>query len=174
LLKLNPHSEIRNPKSSMHTIRLRGPWQLVPVFRYVRRGDGGFDRRDDDLPAATKQHMPADWSAAFGRDFLGRVRYVRPFHAPPGLQPNERVWLVVEPQRSTARVMLSEETLGVVAADGPPQRFEVTHLLAPHNHLEIFVDHPALTEGDETIGGDAISEPGGLVGEVRLEIEELR
>ena len=30
-------------------------------------------------------HVPADWSAAFGADFFGRVRYVRPFNAPPGL-----------------------------------------------------------------------------------------
>ena len=63
--------------------------------------------------------MPADWSAAFGGDFLGRVRYVRTFNSPPGLQPDERVWLVVEPQRSVARVVMAEETLGVVAAERP-------------------------------------------------------
>ncbi len=105
----------------MHTIRLRGPWQLEPVFRYVLRTDGGFERSEESLPAATKQQMPGDWSAALGGDFLGRVRYVRPFNAPPGLMPDERVWLVVEPQRSQARVMMSEETLGDVSADGPPQ-----------------------------------------------------
>ena len=116
--------------------------------------------------------MPADWGAAFGSDFFGRVRYMRTFHAPPGLQFDERVWLVVEPQRSEARVVMLEETLGVVTADGPPQRFDVTHRLSPHNRLEIFVDHPALIEGISTAGDPTSLPPGGLVGEVRLEIEE--
>lgn len=159
----------------MHTIRLRGPWQLEPVFRYVRREDGGFERQESGLPAGTRMQMPADWSAALGADFLGRVRYVRTFNAPPGLQPDERVWLVVEPQRSLARVVMVEEMLGEVAADGPPQRFDITHRLSPHNRLEIFVDHPALADLDgKEHGSSGDREPGGLVGEVRLEIEEVR
>lgn len=156
----------------MHTIRLRGPWQLEPVFRHVRRADGEFERVTDSLPAAATMRVPADWSAALGADFLGRVRYVRPFNAPPGLVPEERVWLVVEPQRSEARVMLSEQTLGTVAADGPAGRFDITHLLNPHNRLEIFVDHPALVDGKLGRDQDAPCLAGGLVGEVRLEIEE--
>jgi hypothetical protein len=159
----------------MHTIRLRGPWQLEPVFRYVQRADGGFERRESGLPSATRMQMPADWSTALGADFLGRVRYVRTFNAPPGLQPEERVWLVVEPQRSLARVVMVEETLGEVRAEGPPQRFDITHRLSPHNRLEIFVDHPGQLNlnGDE-VGNSGEWEPGGLVGEVRLEIEEVR
>lgn len=158
----------------MHTIRLRGPWQLEPVFRYVPRADGRYERLADNLPATARLHVPADWSAAFGDDFLGRVRYVRTFHSPPGLQPDERVWLVVEPQRSEARVVMWDETLGVVPMDGPPQRFDVTHRLSPHNRLEIFIDHPALAEGRCTIRDAELQLPGGLVGEVRLEIEEGR
>jgi hypothetical protein len=158
----------------MHTIRLRGPWQLEPVFRYVRHADGGFERRTDELPTASRMKMPADWGAALGDDFLGRVRYVRTFHAPPSLQFDERVWLVVEPQRSAARVMLVDELLGVVAAGGPPQRFDITHRLSPDNRLEIFVDHPAIADGQEVAGEFAALPPGGLVGEVRLEIEEER
>jgi hypothetical protein len=156
----------------MHTIRLRGPWQLEPVFRYVRRVDGGFERVTDSLPPAATMQMPADWSAAFGADFLGRVRYVRPFNAPPGLVPEERVWLVVEPQRTVARVIFSEETLGTVAAGDAPGRFDVTHLLNSHNRLEIFVDHPAVAEGQIESDDSTVHCTGGLVGEVRLEIEE--
>lgn len=156
----------------MHTIRLRGPWQLEPMFRYVRRADGGFERQESGLPEAARMQMPADWGAALGADFLGRVRYVRTFNAPPGLQPEERVWLVVEPQRSLARVVMVEETLGEVRAEGPLQRFDITHRLSPHNRLEIFVDHPALSCMDDAIGGDDF-QPGGLVGEVRLEIGEV-
>jgi len=158
----------------MHMIRLRGPWQLEPVFSYVPRADGSYERHVDGLPAGAKMTMPADWSAAFGEDFLGRVRYVRTFNSPPGLQPDERVWLVVEPQRSEARVMMVDETLGIVSADGPPRRFDVTHRLGSHNRLEILVDHPALVEGGLTVAGSDFLPPGGLVGEVRLEIEEGR
>ena len=118
-------------------------------------------------------HVPADWSDAFGPGFLGRVRYVRTFNSPPGLQFDERVWLVVEPQRSEARVVMLEETLGIVTADGPPQRFDVTHRLSPDNRLEIFVDHPPLVEGHSAVGDPASLPPGGLIGEVRLEIEEV-
>jgi hypothetical protein len=107
-----------------------------------------------------------------GENFWGRVRYVRTFHAPPGLQFDERVWLVVEPQRTIARVVLVEETLGVVEARGPAQRFDITHRLSPDNRLEIFVDHPAV-EDDTTLDSATLA-PGGLVGEVRLEIEEVR
>jgi hypothetical protein len=144
------------------------------VVRYQLRADGGYERSTENLPAIARMHVPADWSGAFGSEFFGRVRYVRVFHAPPGLQFDERVWLVVEPQRSEARVVMLEETLGVVAADGPPQRFDITHRLSPHNQLEIFVDHPALVDGHSTAGDLVSLPPGGLVGEVRLEIEEAR
>ena len=119
--------------------------------------------------------MPADWSAAFGARF-SRPRPLRAarFNSPPGLQPDERVWLVVEPQRSVARVLMVEETLGTVAADGPPQRFDITHRLSPHNRLEIIVDHPALVDGRSSEAAAELVSPGGLVGEVRLEIEETR
>jgi hypothetical protein len=67
-----------------------------------------------------------------------------------------------------------DETLGTVRAGSPPQRFDVTHRLSPHNRLEIFVDHPALVEGGLTVAGSDFLPPGGLVGEVRLEIDEGR
>jgi hypothetical protein len=155
----------------MHTIRLRGPWQLEPVFRFVPGADGELERVADSLPPATTMHVPADWSAAFGADFFGRVRYVRPFNAPPGLLPEERVWLVVEPQRSDVRVMMSEEMLGTVPTAGGARRFDITHRLSPHNRLEIFVDHPPI-DAERIAGAGSDRLPGGLVGEVWLEIEE--
>ena len=161
----------------MHTIRLRGPWQLEPVFRYVRRADGGFDRQDADLPAATKMHVPADWSQAFGDDFHGRVCYKRTFHAPPGLVPEERVWLVVEPQRSSACILLANKEkhlLGFVNPQDDTRRFDVTQELSLVNHLEIYVDHPDVDSELSTVGEAELLLPGGLVGDVRLEIEELR
>jgi hypothetical protein len=148
-----------------HIIRLRGPWHVEPVCRFVPRADGGFDSRTDNLPAAGRANMPADWGEVFGREFLGRVRFHRNFNLPTGLAAGDKVWLVVEPPRSQATVHVAGELLGQVAIDEQPARFEISQLLATHNLLEIVVEHAA---------ADAELRPGGLVGEVRLEIESHR
>jgi hypothetical protein len=156
----------------MHTIRLRGPWQLEPLERYIAHSDGRFEGVVEGLPPTSRMTMPADWSAAFGAGFCGLVRYHRVFQSPTGLESGERVWLVVEPPRSRGVVKLSGEPLGNVAWGGPAARFDITERLGDHNRLEIVVEHPAL-DGDSAPNDDSdINQPGGLVGEVRLEIEE--
>ena len=74
----------------MHTIRLRGPWQLEPVHRWVRRADGGYDAICDNLPAATKATMPADWSESFGADFLAACGIRGTLISPPDLNQTTR------------------------------------------------------------------------------------
>jgi hypothetical protein len=145
----------------MHTIRLRGPWQLEPI-----RCFGSDTGR---LPAATRATMPADWAAACGAGFRGCVRYSRTFQKPTGLDGGARVWLVVEPPRTLGVVNLNGTTLGNVRLGESAGRFEVTQLLADRNALEIEVTHPELDD-DGKPADDGGS--GGLVGEVRLEIEE--
>ena len=154
----------------MHIIRLRGPWQLEPLARYVARADGSYDRTTADLPAAFQATMPADWSATLGPDFVGVVRYARNFQRPTGLEPGDKVWLVVEPPRSTATVRLADQDLGTVSHGEPAARFDITQLMADHNDLEIVVRHSKFDE-DHPTGRDPLDAPGGLVGEVRLEIE---
>ena len=132
----------------MHTIRLRGPWQLEPVFRYVRACRRGVRSvRPDELPAAAKMTMPADWSAAFGDDFLGRVRYVRTFNSPPGLRAGR-----------AGLASCRAATVGRASRDGggnARRRRRTTAVRsgstsrigsAPYNRIEIFVDHPALVD----------------------------
>lgn len=154
----------------MHVIRLRGPWQLEPLARYVVRSDGSYDEDRENVPAGGTAKMPADWSETLGSDFRGGVRYRRSFQRPTGLQPRDTVWLVVEPPRSCATVHLAGRLLGgVLRFGGPAGRFDVTHLLDDRNRLEIVVQHPA-PDGTRTPDDDEA--PGGLVGEVRLEIEE--
>ena len=155
-----------------HTIRLRGPWQLEPIERYIPRDNGHFDRATNGLPLSSRATMPADWAGVFGCDFLGRVRYHRVFQKPTGLDSGERVWLVIEPPRTRGVVTLSDTPLGQVAWGGPVGRFQITNLLEDHNRLEIVVEHPALDESQRSSDDWVASAPGGLVGEVRLEIEE--
>lgn len=156
----------------MHTIRLRGPWNVEPLARFVLQADGTYRPERENLPPAAKMTMPADWSAALGADFLGRVRYHRVFQTPTGLENGERVFLVVEPPHSEAYIMLQGSRMGFVCLGEPAGRFDVTDRLEDHNRLEIFVNHPALNYLPSTVGDPTLLPPGGLVGEVRLEIEE--
>ncbi len=144
----------------MHVIRLRGPWQVEPLARYVPQSDRSRTALSDDLPAAARATMPADWSATLGAAFLGRVRYSRSFHQPTGLDFEERVFLVVEPPRSRGVVELNRKRLGEVSWGGAPLRVDVTDLLGGDERLEIVVEH------------DVAGSVGGLVGEVWLEIED--
>ncbi len=155
----------------MHTIRLRGPWVLEPLQRYVKRSRGGFDRSTSGLPPCDRGQMPADWRETMGRDFLGVVRYSRKFNRATILA-DDRVWLVIEPPRFCGHVRLNGKALGYVRFGGDAGRFDITGLLEEHNRVDIDVEHPELD--DEGNAPDKGSEfvPGGLVGEVRLEIEE--
>ncbi len=90
------------------------------------------------------------------------------FQKPTGLEEGERVFLVVEAAWSWGVVALSRKRLGEV-----PGRFEITAVLEDHNQLEIVVEHPAL-DAAGAVKDDAHTDlPGGLVGEVRLEIQEI-
>ena len=82
------------------------------------------------------------------------------------------MWLVVEPPRSCGMVSLSGELLGTVRYGDPPGRYDITGHLHEHNHLDIVVDHPPLDDRTVSNDDDSRHQPGGLVGEVRLEIEE--
>jgi hypothetical protein len=156
----------------LHTIRLRGPWSIEPLMRFVLQPDGTYKPLEDNLPAAGRMTMPADWSVLLGADFFGRVRYRRTFNKPTGLESGERVWLVVEPAQSEAWVIWKGDLVGFIYPGEPAGRFDITARLEDHNAVEICVDHPALDELRSTVGDPTKLPPGGLVGEVRLEIEE--
>jgi hypothetical protein len=164
----------------MHIIRLRGPWQLEVLQRFIPQPDGTYRPTDVDLPGPTKMKMPADWSAAFGDDFWGRVAYRRVFHWNTPLYETERVFLVVEPPRSHACITLKKKLVGFVDPGEPAGRFDITDRLEDDNELEIFVDHPAVELVGQSkpnalkrkVSKTALKSPGGLVGEVRLEIED--
>jgi Glycosyl hydrolase 2 galactose-binding domain-like len=156
----------------MHTIRLRGPWQFEPVAVYIKRAGGDYVERTTDLPPGAKSTMPADWSDAFGPHFLGRVCYRRTFQKPTGLGGGDQVWLVVEPARSLAAVELNGTPLGTMRANDAAARFDITRLLADRNALAVEVSHPAVDANGRPTEYSDIDSPGGLVGEVRLEIQE--
>jgi beta-galactosidase/beta-glucuronidase len=150
-----------------HVIRLRGPWDIQPLARFIAGPDGRMAESAADLPPAGRLTMPADWSALFGRDYCGRARHVRRFNRPTGLTEQSRVWLVLDGAQDHAAVTLNGHRLGSV--DGPAENvpFDVTALLLDHNQLVVDVEFAShLPEAPDQCGG--------LVGEVRLEILAAR
>ena len=92
------------------------------------------------------------------------VRYRRGFNRPTGLAAHERVFLVVDRVGAPARVALNGEVLGEVRG-AASARFEITQRLQPHNELTFEVT------GSADTAAPPAGQPGGPIGEVRLEIE---
>ena len=154
----------------MHVIRLRGPWEIEPLARYVNVG-GAWREETDGLPKGGRTQVPGDWADLLGADFLGRARYTRHFNCPTNLDSHERVWLALEGVDHEGAIVLNDRPLGRTRGTASVHRVDVTALLAPHNLLMIEVDLPAAVRDDEQARGDRCGKPGGLVGEVRLEID---
>jgi hypothetical protein len=127
----------------MHTIRLRGPWQI-----------SAFPPTGDLVILET--NVPGDWASALGSEYRGQARYVRRFGLPTNLDPEERVIVVVGDVIERATIELNGAMLGRLVQSDGEQRYEVTSLLQPRNELVIVV------EAREALGG--------ILGEVKLEI----
>ncbi|QDU29942.1 hypothetical protein ETAA8_50600 [Anatilimnocola aggregata] len=161
----------------MHAVRLRGPWQIEPLARFRLSSDGNIAEETTNLPAATTTDVPADWGHVLGNDFVcGRVRYTRRFGLPTNLSPEERVSLVIERLDWQGTIELNGQVLGdQLYADGL-RTYEITALLKFRNLLQIVVELPAVGNAGgsytdrhiERAGREHL--PGGLIGEVRLEI----
>jgi hypothetical protein len=141
----------------MHTIRLRGPWQIEPVSEFVRASKGELLEGPSDLPPAGETNVPGDWGAALGNTFRGRARFIRRFGLPTNLEPQERVFLVMGPLLEQGSVELNGVALGRQSLIDGQQRYDVTSLLKPRNELVICVE--------------SREDTGGIRGEVKLEIE---
>jgi hypothetical protein len=72
------------------------------------------------------------------REANGAVRWSRVFHRPTGLEDDDALWLVCSGLPAGATVALNNTALTPPRPDGPNQ-FEVTHLLAEANRIEIRV-----------------------------------
>lgn len=125
----------------IHTIRLRGPWQ-------VQAKDG----------EAITVKMPVGWADIRKHAPSEKLRLTRHFNTPTGLEDLEQVWIVVESPGQQATVLLNGDSLGELQSNDPAFRREITPLLKERNKLEILIA-PGDSEAKE-----------GPVGEVRLEI----
>jgi hypothetical protein len=124
----------------MHIIRLRGPWEIVPL----------------EIRAATplRLMLPGNWRAPLG-DYTGRVQFRRRFHRPTGLGDDSQVLLAATALPSQRLVLCNDE---LVAADENQERYDLTRHLASENLLVIELT----LRGEEPVLGEVwleISEP---------------
>jgi hypothetical protein len=157
----------------MHVIRLRGPWEYEPLARAMRLETGDWQLQTADLPPGGRASVPADWGATLGPEFRGRVRYMRRFGQPTGLSPSAQIWLAVDGVDAFASVSLNGESLGEVVGPEFQAQFNVTEYLKPRNILILDIEKPKLGApgGHGSVSDSRPGSPGGLIGEVRLEIE---
>ncbi len=155
---------------SVHTINLRGPWRIEPLCR-TQWKDGCSVECDsgEPLPKGGRLNPVGDWSPLLG-NFRGRVRYERSFHQPTGLSGQD-LFLVVEGVDALGQVLLNEQPLGEIAW-GESHAWNIDALLQSRNRLHLIIDLPEATDVGEPLRreGREDSDPGGLIGGVRLEI----
>ena len=127
-----------------HRIRLRGPWECVPLETRIGA----------PVPMPRRVTMPGRLGDHGLAGFAGKVRYVRKFGYPGRIDDFERVWLTCDGLDGLADIQLNATPLA--REHGGPFTFDVTRILKQHNWLEV------------VIAADA--DQGGLWGEVALEI----
>jgi beta-galactosidase/beta-glucuronidase len=153
------HSPSHSP-TQHHAIRLRGPWDYQVIARAVERG-GKVELGEADLPPPGRVTMPTDWGESLGAEFRGQVLYRRKFNGPSGIAAALRVLLVFDAADAAATITLNNTTLGHVTGKERAE-FDVTGLVRQHNTITAIVE--------KLPSRDRADSPGGLVGEVRLEI----
>ena len=158
----------------MHTIRLRGPWNYVPLCRTLWTAAGTSQKIEGPVPAAGRLKMPANWQETLGEDFFGRVCYQRAFHCPTGLTDQDQVFIMIDQVDALGFVTLNGQHLGDIPAGADPTRFEITILLQQRNQLEVVVDLPMTDANSAPLKRpNPQQRSGGLIGEVKIEIQSL-
>ena len=116
---------------------------------------------------ARRTIIPSDWNDWLGSSFQGSVEYCRNFGLPTGLKSDQKVWLVIESIDFRGSAILNDRQLGSHRLGDPPLRIEVQTMIRKSNVLKIEIEMPV--EADR---GPRTGLAGGLIGGVRLEIEE--
>ncbi len=158
-------------KQTRHIIRLRGPWEYRPLTRTVRLPDGSLRETTAALPPPGRLRIPADWGRILGADFRGRVLLTRRFGQPTGLALGDRVDLVFELVETCGAATLNGTLLGPMLSGQGCPRFDITARLQRRNELNLVVELPLDSPHSPPrtrLGREGL--PGGLLGEVRLEI----
>jgi beta-galactosidase/beta-glucuronidase len=157
-------------------MRLHGPWEYQPLSRWAKAAGGAWVETTSDLPPPGRMHVPNDWGAALGQDYRGRVRFLRRFNRPTGLERRERVWLVIEGVDACGTVALNGRPIGRVDGYALEASFDITEHLEARNQLEVVAETPPEPEPAGSSQQQAClrpgreHQPGGLIRQIRLEV----
>jgi len=166
--------EVQSGEDCIHIIRLHGPWEYEPLARTRSLPDGSTVTELDELPPGGRIQIPADWTDSLGSDFRGRVRYTRRFGRPTGLETVALVQLVLAQIDAFGTVELNGKPLVQIPCGKLDTRVDITHQLQPRNELRVEVELPRTEPDSPPLPRPGREDrPGGLIGEVRLEIFEL-
>ena len=132
-----------NDNAYPHRIRLRGPWECVPI-----------PPADGLAPPPHRVVMPCRWPEAGLAGFRGLVRFLRKFGYPGRIDDFEHVWLTCDGCTGCLELRVNQHL--VAQAPGDRFAYDITPLLSQRNLLEV------LMEGQ--------SDDAGLRGEVAMEI----
>ena len=111
--------------------------------------------------ARQRVKLPATWDAV-PSNYHGALRLARRFGCPSGLEPRNRVFLVIDACHPLSGVSLRGVPLGPSPAAPGVVRYDITALLHQNNQLEV--------ELERTLGGGGHGESQQILGEVWLEI----
>ena len=159
--------------SDIHTIRLRGPWQMEKLAAELADGEGQGTSSlgEPELPPSTRVKLPIARAEVLPVDFCGRLRFARRFQRPTGLEPHETVRLVLEVPWTVAVVTLNEHPLEVEPTSGARTEWNITARLADANVLVIELEYRADDGAPADVPpADGAPADAPLLGEVWLEI----
>ncbi len=139
---------------TVHRIRLRGPWLLVPD---AGTDAGGLTETETGTETAARTvRLPAPRGELVDGG-AGRVRLSRRFHCPTNLGPDDRVSVVVHELPDGADVCLNGTRLARQSSDVAADSVFATSRLEPTNLLSVEFDAGTIpATGDEPWGDVAL------------------
>ena len=140
----------------MHRIRLGSQWDFEALLDTELSPDNTLHTSPTNSPGHRRPKPKrlkdvADYKQAAGAGYQGRIRLVRRFGRPSGLQQNDRVELGMDLLQNTVMVSLNGQDLKPVGRHHPIEsttatdeqasvRFDVSVCLQDRNHLAIELD----------------------------------
>lgn len=112
----------------VHRMSLKGPWDYEWIEFHSRENSA------IDFEQSGRVKMPMNWDTHFG-DINGTIRFLRRFHQPTNLDPDEQVWIVFDGVGGRGFAWMNGHKLGPLKTSAQQQRFEITEYLQPNSEI---------------------------------------
>ncbi len=156
-----------------HSIRLHGPWESSAINPapglLIDDMPASVVNSDphtsgDSTPRPDKVQIPEQWPTWWASTSFEAVRLERRFGLPTGLEPEQKIWLVVEAKYLAISFNLNQVGLGDLAVTETHFEFSIRPHLLSRNCLRLDIQSASHTSDNQSLAR------GGLIQEIRLEI----